>query len=194
MVLAASTAILPWLAAAGGGSAAAGALAACLQIVLLTNPLVMAVGNLLTPTASRAAVEGPQRVRRVIARAAWWLALAMSAFCLVIFLSGDAILGLLYGSEFRGYGHALAILALAALATALALPADVGLQVLRRPEVNLRANLLGFAVTVIVAGAAVGTWGVLGIAYGWLAGCLLASAWRLVGFARISAAAEGGAA
>ena len=82
----------------------------------------------------------------------------------------------------------------AALATALALPADVGLQVLRRPEVNLRANLLGFAVTVIVAGAAVGTWGVLGIAYGWLAGCLLASAWRLVGFVRISAAAEGGAA
>jgi O-antigen/teichoic acid export membrane protein len=193
IVLAASTAILPWLASAGGGSAAAGALAACLQIVLLTNPLVMAVGNVLTPSASQAAAEGPAHVRRLISRAAWWLALTMSAFCLAIFLSGDAILTLLYGDAFAGYGHPLAILALAALATAVALPADVGLQVLRRPDVNLRANVLGFAMTLVVAGAAVGSWGLLGISYGWLAGCMIASAWRMVGFARISAMAEGGA-
>jgi O-antigen/teichoic acid export membrane protein len=194
IVLAASTALLPWLAAAARGSAEAGALSACLQIVLLTNPLVIAAGSLLTPQAARAAAVGPRAVRAVTRPAAWWLAAAMSAFCLLVLLGGERAMSLVYGGQFQGYGHTLAVLALAALATAVALPDDVGLQAIQRPDVNLRANVLGLLATLAVAGLAVGPLGVLGIAYGWLAGCTLASTWRMIGFARASAAAEGGAA
>jgi O-antigen/teichoic acid export membrane protein len=193
LVLAASTAVLPWLAAANSGSAEAGALAACLQLVLLTNPLVLAAGNVLTPQAALAAGRGPAAVRAIVNHAAGWLTAAMGGFCLLVFIAGSQALALVYGGQFQGYGHALAILALAALVTAAALPADVGLQVLQRPGVNLRANVAGLLATLAVAATTAAALGVLGIAYGWLAGCVVASAWRMVGFARAAADAEGGA-
>jgi O-antigen/teichoic acid export membrane protein len=193
IVLATSTAILPWLAAVTRGNSEAGALAACMQIVLLTNPLVIAAGNVLMPQAARAAIQGPAAVRSILGRATLWLAAAMGLFGLVILLGGEQVMGLVYGRQFQGYGHALAVLALAALATAIALPADVGLQVLQRPGANLRANVAGLLATAAVAGLCAAPLGLMGIAYGWLAGCVVASAWRMVGFARAAAAAEGGA-
>src|SRR5688572_2743447 len=104
-------------------------LAACLSIVGLANPIVQGLYNILAPQAvlawRSAGIEG--LVRKALRDVAL-LAAVMSAFTLVIVLGAESAMQLLYPApQYSGYGHVAYLLAFAASAAALGMPASNGL-------------------------------------------------------------------
>jgi O-antigen/teichoic acid export membrane protein len=185
--------VLYWLAAMLEGVAAAGVIAACMTVVTLSNPFVLGVSNLLGPHAAQAyATGGCQQVRRVVARATLWLGAVMASFTGAVFLAGPAILRLLYGRDYSGYGLTVSLLALATLAGSLGIAFDHGLRVLERPDLAFRVGLMGFTVTLVSAALLTFWWGTAGAAGGYLLGSTTGTAARAIAFRALLARANGG--
>ena len=176
-----------WLLALTLGAAGTGEYAACMTVIMLSNPFLLGISNVLGPRAARAFAEGGSReVRRVVWKAALLLSVPMAIFCGLVVLFGDAALCVLYGSQYAGHQQTLAVLALSTLITALCIAVDHGLCVMERPDVNFKAGLLGLGVTLLIALALVGPCGILGAAWGMLAGGIAVSAARSMVFFRLA--------
>ncbi len=180
--------IVPWLLAFMLSTTATGLFAACATIVALANPLLLGIGNLLTPSvASAFAEEGKCKVRRVVLTATAVLGVAVIVLGAMMILFGDDLLRLFFGSSYAGQQATLAILVLAMIAEAVGLPAYNGLWALERPTANFFSMAAGLAVTVAVASLLVMSYGSLGAACGVLAGRAIASLFQGVAFLRFSA-------
>jgi O-antigen/teichoic acid export membrane protein len=161
-----------WLLAVVVGTTATGVYAACMSIVLFANPLITGLGNILTPRAVLALQEGGgARLRRQVIRDSLLLGAAMALFCLVVLFAGDDVMRLLYpGEEYEGNGHTLTVLALALLGTAVGLPASNALGSIERPREVFWVGLFAAVLTAALVWWLVAGWGLLGAAYGYLAG------------------------
>lgn len=172
-----------WLLAARQGPTGAGIFAACLTVVMLTNPLLFGVGNLLAPQAARAfADEGRAGLRRVVLRAMALLGVLMGAFAAAAGLFGEQALTLFYGGKYAGYGPLVFVLALAVLSGALAIPAEHALRAAGMARVSFQCGVFGLVVTVLAASLLSGPYGLTGAAFGYLAGSLastLSRSWFL---------------
>ena len=73
-------------------------------------------------------------------------------------------------------------LALAMLASAVGMPASNGLAAMERPEVIFKIGLFAVALSVVLVPSLVVGWGVVGAAYGFLAGNVAGSVGRWVAF------------
>ncbi len=179
---------LHWLLALVLSTAATGIFTACETVAAFSNPLVLGIGNVLAPWSARAFAEGgPAAVRRVIRRATLVLAAMMIVFFSVLALWGGQIVALLFGSEFAGNGHVVAVLGLSSLVAALGIPAGDGLRAMERPDVNFVASLMGFFVALVGAAVLIVPCKVPGVAYGLLAGTAVASTARCIMAFRIAA-------
>ena len=175
--------VVPWLLAAIRGAQAAGVFAACMSVVLLANPAIQGISNVLTPRAAMAFAQGgAAEVRRVVGKVTLLVAVAMILFCGVVMWIGGEIVSLLYGSEYAGYRMVIAVLAVAVLGRALGMAAYNGLRAVERPDVNLKTNLLGLAVTVGLCTVLTMQHGVLGAACGLAAGDVAAATLRWAAF------------
>jgi O-antigen/teichoic acid export membrane protein len=184
-----------WLLAGLVGPAATGTFAACLAVVMLSNPFILGVSNLLGPRAVRArAAGGPGELRRVVGTAGLLVAGVMAAFALVLTVAGDPLVRLLYGGGYGGHGLAVVVLAAAVAASGPGIAADHGLRALERPRAAFAGSLTGFVVTVAAVGVLAPVWGVTGAAFGYLTGTAASSTVRAVAFLRALAEAEGGGA
>jgi O-antigen/teichoic acid export membrane protein len=177
-----------WLLGCTLGVAETGILAACMTVVMLFNPLLVAVGNVMTPKAAEVyARERQAGVRRVVRKATVLLGGATAAYCCAIVLLGDNLMELLYHNPaYAGHGHLIAVLAAGLLVSVLSSAADSGLWVLERSDQSFKANLLGLAVTLLAAAPLLQAWGVVGAAYALLAGQAAASMVRGLAFLRAS--------
>ena len=195
MVLVTHGQVIPWLLAAMLGTAATGIYFACETVVMLSNPLLLGVGNVLTPRIARAFAQGGRRqVRWVVGKATLMLAIVMAPVCVLFVILGDRILLILYGSEFAGRQYTIAALAIAVLAHALGMAAASGLWVLERPRVTFAANLLGLTITLVMASLLVKPFGILGAACAVPVGRTVASAVQYIAICRLTGGAttEGG--
>ena len=118
-----------WLLVLMIGPAATGAFTACLTVLLLSNPFVLALGNLLGPWTARARAEG-----------------------------GGAVVELLYGPGYAGHEVTLTALAVAFAAAPAGISADHGLRALGRPRVAFTGSVIGLAVTTTGAALLIHTW------------------------------------
>jgi O-antigen/teichoic acid export membrane protein len=173
-----------WLLAWVAGTAATGVYAACMSVALFANPLLMGLGNILAPSAASALTEGGgAQLRRQAIRDSLLLGAAMTLFCLVVLFARDDVMRLLYhDQEYEGHGHTVLVLALAMLSTALGMPASGALTSIERPREVFWIGSFGAALTVVLVWCLVAEWGVLGAAYGFLAGNTARSAARWVVF------------
>jgi O-antigen/teichoic acid export membrane protein len=173
-----------WLLAVVAGTAATGVYAACMSIVLFANPLITGLGNILTPRAVLALQQGGgARLRRQVIRDSLLLGAAMTLFCLAVLFAGDDAMHLLYpGKEYEGNGHALTVLALALLASAVGLPASNALGSIERPREIFWAGLFAAVLTAALVWWLMAGWGLLGAAYGYLAGNVAGAAGLWVAF------------
>ncbi len=172
-----------WLLALVHDTTATGAFAACWSIVLIANPLLLGIGNVLSPRAARGFVDGGKsEVRRVVYKTSLLLGIVMTAFCGLVFIFGDGLIQLLYGSEFGGHEHTINILAITMLASALLITSDQGLKVLEKPNINFKASMLGIFATLAVAPFLVFNWSLLGASYSFLIGCIIALVVRWLAF------------
>jgi O-antigen/teichoic acid export membrane protein len=173
-----------WLLAALAGMTATGVYAACMSVVLFANPLIMGLGNILTPRSVLALrTGGSARLRLQVIRDSLLLGAAMTLFCLLVLFAGEGVLRLLYhGDPYVGHGHTLLILALAMLLMAIGMPAGGALSSMQRPREVFWTGLFGAVVTILLVWQLAAEHDVLGAAYGFLAGNAARSAARLVVF------------
>jgi O-antigen/teichoic acid export membrane protein len=180
--------LMHWLLAFTTGTVDTGVFAGCMTLVLVVNPLLKAIGNLLEPKAARSIVErGPQHLRRMI----WHLCLVLGAVMLVYFalllFAGGWLVSLIYtGSEFTGRGHLVAVLALSVLASAMGVPVSHGLRAMDRPDLNFRAAAVSLLMTLLAGLALVPQYGMLLGAYALLFGILGGTLVRIWLFVRLS--------
>jgi O-antigen/teichoic acid export membrane protein len=181
-----------WLIALVLGTEATGILAACMTVVMFFNPVLVAAGNVIIPQNARVfAAEGPVGVQRVVAKATLLLCTAMALYCGLVVFVGEHVVQLLYHNPaYAGHGHLIDVLALGMLASVLGTAPDSGLCALERPDLNFKANVLGLTATVTVTSLLLMPWGVLGAAYGLLAGNTTASLARMAAFLRVARRAQ----
>ena len=161
-----------WLLALAIGTAATGAYAACLSIVSFANPIIMGLFNILLPLASLALANGGgTRLQRETIRDALLLGAGMALLCVLVAFGGErAMLFLFHGSHYEGQGHTLLVLALALLASAVGMPAASALATIERSYAIFWASLIATVATVVPVSLLVLKWGLVGAAYGLLAG------------------------
>ena len=183
-MMAALHGLLPaWLLAMLVDTHATGEFVACLNLALLTNPLIFGVTNLLTPQAARALSRGgPQDVQRVVFRVLRYLVSCVAAFALALALGGHHIIQWIYGASFAGSEKVAAILGLTAVAWAISATFASGLAALGRPRWGFLASGLGTIVTAIGIVLLTPSWSVYGTALGLLMGSATAAAVHAWGF------------
>jgi O-antigen/teichoic acid export membrane protein len=179
---------LIWLMTFVLGNTATGIFAACMTVIHLANPFIIGTAQVLTPRLAQAwTVNGLWEVKRVMRKAAVFLGLALSVFCIGVFFFGEEALSLFYGSQYEGHQRILIVLSFSVLSFVLGIPAACGLFVMERPDGNLKANLVGIFFTAAMAFALVFRFEMMGVVLGLLCGQISAAAvrWRI--FIRLAA-------
>lgn len=180
--------VVYWLSIVIAGAAMTGVYAACVSVIGFANPVVFGVGNVLTPKLAQAWQRGGGAgVRKEAQTNALLLGALVAVFCVVVAIAGDGAMRVLFpGEEYRGHGAVLTVLALALLATALGMPASNALASMERPRAIVVVGGLGAAATVILTAIFMSERGLVGAAYGYLAGCMIGAAGRWVAFLSVS--------
>lgn len=161
------------LAVVLGNAAAVGEYAAAMQLVLLSNPLILGFSNFLAPKMAHAlATGGLERMRQVGRQATWLLGLAMAVFSLGVVAFGQPVVALVFSRDYEASRHLLAVLATGVSIAALVMGAGNALLAIGRSDLRLYGRLLALAVS-LVGGCVLIRWlGVLGAAYSLLLGTL----------------------
>jgi Na+-driven multidrug efflux pump len=122
---------------------------------------------------------GGSGLRRQAAFDALLLLAAMSVFCLVIFVAGEPAMRLLFPAmAYEGIGRILEVLSLAALASAVGVPASIALASADRARAVAAVMVATAVLNVVLVWALITQWGLLGAAYGVLASEIVGSAGR----------------
>jgi O-antigen/teichoic acid export membrane protein len=173
-----------WLLALVVGTTATGVFAACMSVVLFANPVITGLSNIMTPRAVFALKEGGGLLlRRQMVRDALLLGAVMTSFCFVVLFMGDDVMRLLYpGKEYEGQGHTVSVLAVALFASAAGTPASNALASLERARAIVWAGAIGAVITGLLVWLLIAKWGLVGAAYGFLAGNIAGSVGRWVAF------------
>jgi O-antigen/teichoic acid export membrane protein len=178
--------LVHWLLAFVLDPAATGKFAACMTVVMLSNPLLIGIGNVLAPGTARAFVGGGiPEVRRVVWRVTLFLGTVMTAFVGLVVLFGGGALRVFFGPEYAGDELSLAVLSVAMLACALGRASDSALRAVGKPQASFLASVLSLAANLTAAAALMGSFGVLGAAWGMLAGGITGSVARGTTFGRV---------
>jgi len=180
--------VMPWILAASHGEAATGILGACTALVGLANMFVVGIANFLTPQAARAfATGGIPALQRVLIRIGFVFVVCLSAFLVLVVVTGDQLPRLVYGKQFGGTGAVIAVLAAALLANSLGITVGNGLCAMDRPSANLPADVTNVVVTIAGAALLVAPLGALGAASAALAGTVAGSVVRAMTLRRMMA-------
>jgi O-antigen/teichoic acid export membrane protein len=173
-----------WIAIVVAGSAVTGVYAACMSIVNFANPLIFALGNVLTPKLVIAWKDrGGPGLWHEATRNTVLIAALMAAFSLAVFVGGERLMHFLYyGKEYEGLSHTLTILALAAFATTAGMPASLGLATMERPRAIVIVGIIAAVPSVGLIWVLMMEWGLLGAAYGLLVGNLIGAVGRWAAF------------
>jgi O-antigen/teichoic acid export membrane protein len=173
-----------WLAAAIGGAAVTGVYAACMSIVGFANPLIIGFTNVVMPKSVLAWKHGggPGLWHEAIRNTAL-IAVVMTVFSLAVFFGGAPVMHLLFqGKEFEGHGQTLVVLALATSSGALGTSASIALATMERPRAIIMVGTVQAVLTVALVWALMHEWGLLGGAYGMLAGNVTGTVGRWIAF------------
>lgn len=176
-----------WITLFVAGASVTGVYAACMSIVNFANPALFALGNVLTAKLVLAwRTEGGPGLRREAIRNAVMIGSLMTAFSLAILLGGAQLMHLLFhGKEFEGQGQTVTVLALAVSAGAIGMPASFGLATIGRPRAIVIVGTIGALLSILLIWLFIVKWGLLGAAYGLLAGSLVGSVGRWIAFSKL---------
>ncbi len=175
--------LMNWLLALMLGLAEAGVFAACLTLTSLTNPLVIGIGNYLTPSYSNtAATTGYRSLRRPVVMVTLFMACCLSVVFLAVLFFGDELLQLLFGKQYAGYGRVTSVVAFTVLLRAVGTPPENGLRAMNRPYATFISQVVAFMVSLSSAILVIPTYTIVGAAYCMLAGDVAGDTVRWIQF------------
>ncbi|MEM9411756.1 MAG: polysaccharide biosynthesis C-terminal domain-containing protein, partial [Planctomycetota bacterium] len=174
---------LNWILVSIGGTEANGAYGACMMLILLANPFVLGIQNLLSPAmASAMHRQGGSEVKRLVVQSTLKLGTVMAGFAVVISIFGNWLITVIYGPEYSGQNVAILFLALGSLALAFGVSSNHGLRSIERPELNFAATAIGLTVAIGTACWLIPTYSVLGAAISYFAANLVIAIVRFTCF------------
>lgn len=184
----------PWLLGALGTAADVGLFAACIAIVMFTNPAIQGIANYLMPRFAEAVARHQHgRMRSLVSISTVWLCILATLLALPLVLFGGKLLTLAFGPAFAGHGATVAILSIAVIARSTAMPAYIGLWVSGRSQSNAAINVVGLSVLAVGILLAMPTYGLVGVALATLVADLSAGILRIVTFRHLSGKLVAGA-
>ena len=173
-----------WLSMLVAGAATTGVYAACMSVVSFANPILLGLYNFLVPRSVLAWKDGGGAgLHNQAIRDTLLLGGLMGAFCLAVLLAGESALGLLYpDGTYKNYADTVALLAFAALASALGIPASNALASMERPRPMAFVAGLSALLNVVLVWFLMTRWGLSGAALGVLAANLVGTLGRWILF------------
>ncbi len=163
--------MMTWIVSWLRSDAETGKFGACLLLVGLSNLIIIAINNVLTPISAETHLrEGFKGLLHVGQTVVIGFALVLGGFSVVMFFTGDWVGGLIYGSNFDDVGYLCGILALAKLIEGVSLVAVKMLWALDRPRSNLPADFITLLVTLLSALCLLPEYGIISAAMSILAG------------------------
>ena len=171
-----------WLLAWSFDERATGIYAACMIVVVLANPFILGISNLLSPKAAHAFAEGgANAVGQLVWRYTRLMIGALGLFAIAVSLVGGRLIVFIFDENYAGHDGSIAILALGTIAMGVNYSISSGLRAINRPETNFWAALVGVVVTVVASVGLVSTLQILGTTIGLVAGFVAMAIYR--GFA-----------
>ena len=178
--------LYPWMLTFFHNPAATGSFAACLGVVFISNPFVIGLTNFLGPLANHEyADKGKQSLFNLIRKSTLLVAVMMGLFCSILFIFGEEIMTLIYGSKYSGNGLVISTLGLSILVSVLTLPIGLGLYAMERPDLTFKAGLCNLVVTVFIGIFLVKNMGPLGAGLSLLFGNVAESLFKYYKFIKI---------
>lgn len=175
----APTFLLPWILAASSGKAEAGLFAACMALVGFPTVLTAGLQNYLIPrVAARFARDGAEGLHAEIFYGTLALNSVASAFLLLVAVSGDGLMRIVFTSSFAGSGAALLALAGALWFHSINAAFTSFLQAVHKSRANVLPNLADLVITLGLLAYLAPQWGATGAALARLAGAVAATGLR----------------
>lgn len=173
--------LMLWIVTTTIGTAATGIFGACSNLIGMTYVVLCGIDNLLTPQSAHAfTTGGVKELSRVLAMAGAFVAISMGAFCVLFLATGDWLVVLTFGPQYRGTGAILATLSISALMTGLSIVAGNGLWAIDEPRSNFFVDVSSMAITLLAAALLIHPFGALGAALASLAGSTTAAILRTI--------------
>ena len=156
--------VLPWTLALLHGPAAVGAFQAALNIVNLSNPIIISMGNIIPQTAAQASVLGRAHAWRAARNYGFIAMPPLLVFAAVILAAPELCLRVLYGphSDYLDLSLVVRLLALAAIPTFLTEFAIAYLHGIVAVRSALAINAVGAVAAVVLAVPMIYMMGVVG--------------------------------
>ena len=156
-----------WVLALYISEAATGIYTACMMVVVLANPLLIGVSNVLAPDVAHGFASGGIRAaRRIVWKTTMGMAMLATAFFLLMTLCGEYLITLVYGTGFSGASACIAILVWGVFVEAVGTPASNGLWAIERTRLCFIGNLLGMIAAVVLTVMLAPAMGIVGAASG----------------------------
>ena len=144
--------ILVWILAALHGTNLAGQFVASFSVVMLNNPFVLGLMNIVAPRVSHAFSEGgAPRVRQVVWENLKFMMAGVTAILILLVLLGAPILQFLFGQQYGGQQLTISLLAIAVFAEANCKTVEHGLLALDKPQFVAWVNVVRFVLTAVIA-------------------------------------------
>lgn len=188
LVAVVSNSSIYWLLSILISTTATGVYAACWTVVLLANPFIMGLGNVVQPkTAHVFAADGKRELVRVVRKVTLVLSVFLAVFGLLVFLFGEQIVAWLYDDPaFSHQGHTITVLTISMIIGSLGMGYGHGLKAMERPQWNFGASLLNLSVMLLTAVPLAWSFGMVGGAYCLLSGSIAGTVTRYLAFSRLA--------
>ncbi len=151
------------------GPVAVGALKAAQSIIGISNILFQGLENVVPAKASRDFKRGGIRVlTRYLIQVSAWGGGATFIVAVSVSIYPDALLGIIFGEQYYGYGQVLRLFSLYYVISFFSLPLRSGLRVLDSTAPIFLANVLMSAFAISFANTFIKYWGIEGAMVGML--------------------------
>ena len=159
-----------WLLALFLSAAETGIFSACMNIILLSNPLMLGMSNILEPRLARGfAAGGGRELRRIVHKIAILMDAVMFVFTAALYFLGEWLIQLLYANPaYAGNGTMITVLAAANVLTAISMSAGLALRPLGRTDLGFWNKLFDLVVLIGATLLLITDYGLLGVAYAFL--------------------------
>ena len=175
--------LYPWLLVFFQDTSICGIFFACSVVSFLTAPFTSTLTNLLGPMMAHIFTrDGFKKLSQVVTQYTLILLVPFILIVIAVFFFGGRLVEFIYGSQYSGYGHIVAILALNPLITALVLPSDCGLWAIERSKPFFKSNVARSVVSILIGTPLVWAYGLSGIAVGTVLTVFVGSGYRFISF------------
>ncbi|QDT35910.1 lipopolysaccharide biosynthesis protein [Stratiformator vulcanicus] len=179
-----------WLLLYFVGVAATGTFTACENIVLLSNPLLLGLANLLEArSAEKAGTQGQEALASYARKSFIMLTAITSVMAITIFCVADWLLLILFGPDFTHAAGVVRILGIAVIAWGWIVVFAGTLAALGRPDASFKGTVAGLIATILAGIATVPLGGIAGAAVALVIGSYVSGAWQ--GLSLVAVLSEG---